>query len=282
MSKLKSCLLALLFSVFATMGLKAASAETVNVPEYLQEISVTIETETGSGSGVLFTRKATDGTVQNFVWTAAHVVVGNRTVRDIVAADGSTRTVVEFTDVHVVQELHQNSRRVGRVDMDAEVIKFSDSETGEDLALLHIRKSGFSTATVHFYIEKNPPELGSELYHVGSLLGAMGANSLTTGIISQQGRVIKGKLYDQTTVTAMPGSSGGGVFLKTDGRYIGMLVRGASDTFNLIVPSRRIEEFVKRTKIEWAFDPSKPFPTDEAMKKIPVEDGNARLFSAAK
>ena len=62
--------------------------------------------------------------------------------------------------------------------------------------------------------------------------------------MSQVGRVLDlgsggGTVFDQTTVTAFPGSSGGGVFL-TDGKYVGMLVRGAGETFNLIVPVRRM------------------------------------------
>ncbi|HAT67623.1 MAG TPA: hypothetical protein DCS66_24005, partial [Flavobacteriaceae bacterium] len=58
----------------------------------------------------------------------------------------------------------------------------------------------------------------TELYHVGSLLGQTGSNSMTRGIVSQVGRVLNlgsgdGTVFDQTTVTAFPGSSGGGVFL---------------------------------------------------------------------
>ena len=50
---------------------------------------------------------------------------------------------------------------------------------------------------------------------------------MTTGIMSQVGRMLALNsstkvLFDQTTVTAFPGSSGGGVFL-TDGQYIGTL-----------------------------------------------------------
>ncbi len=248
-----------------------------SVPEQLEDISATIETEHGSGSGVIFTRVEADGTVINFVWTAAHVVAGSRTERDVVAPDGSKRTVVEFTDVKVVQLLHQSSRTIGRIEVDAQVIKYSDAEVGEDLALLRIRKSGFTQESVVFYAGKVPPDLGSDLYHVGSLLGEMGANSITTGIISQQGRVYDGKEYDQTTVTGMPGSSGGGVFLKSDGECIGLLTRGAGDTFNLIVPLRRMWDFAVRTNLEWAIDPSKPLPREEAMRLIPIEDTNSRL-----
>ena len=68
---------------------------------------------------------------------------------------------------------------------------------------------------------------------------------MTSGIISQVGR-IHGKVeFDQTTVTAFPGSSGGGVYLQ-DGRYVGMIVRGAGEGFNLMVPVRRMVRWAEK------------------------------------
>jgi hypothetical protein len=92
------------------------------------------------------------------------------------------------------------------------------------------------------------------------------------GIVSQVGRVYQKKVYDQTNVNAFPGSSGGGVYIKDDGRYCGMIVRGTYGGFNLMVPMRRINDWAKRMKIEWVLDPSLPVPTDEELLKIPVED----------
>jgi hypothetical protein len=109
---------------------------------------------------------------------------------------------------------------------------------------------------------------------VGSLLGQMGANSMTDGIYSQHGRLIRSlnkHVFDQTTVTAFPGSSGGGVYLKSDAKYIGMLVRGAGEGFNLIVPVRRMIDFCETHKIQWALDPKVKMPSEEEIKKIPVE-----------
>ena len=59
---------------------------------------------------------------------------------------------------------------------------------------------------------------------------------------------------------AFPGSSGGGVYL-TDGRYVGMIVRGAGETFNLTVPIRRMREWAKRMGVEFTLDPSLKVPT---------------------
>jgi S1-C subfamily serine protease len=121
------------------------------------------------------------------------------------------------------------------------------------------------------------------------LLGQFGSNSLTTGVVSQIGRVLdlgaNGVIFDQTTVTAFPGSSGGGVFLKSDGRYVGMLVRGAGEQFNLTVPVRRLRDWAKSSKIEWAIDPSLPMPSAEELKKLPIEDSGVKFepgYDAAK
>jgi len=97
---------------------------------------------------------------------------------------------------------------------------------------------------------------------------------MTDGIYSQHGRILKSlnkHIFDQTTVTAFPGSSGGGVYLKSDARYVGMLVRGAGEGFNLIVPVRRMVDYCERHKMMWALDPKINMPTEEELNKMPVE-----------
>ncbi len=216
------CLLAALVLSVAT----AASAGPLT--EKLGEISVTIKTGRGEGSGTLFVRKDGNDTTA-YVWTAAHVVSSLRSVRDVIdTKTGTSRKIVEFKDANIVQELNQDGRRIGEIKMDAEIIRYSDAEQGEDLALLRVRKKNFVPAeqTTDFYLEDKIPLPGTELFHVGSLLGQVGANSLTSGIVSQTGRVISfganSVIFDQTTVTAFPGSSGGGVFLKDSGLYMGI------------------------------------------------------------
>ena len=189
------------------------------VAEHLQTISVTIRAENGwsagEGSGVIFTRKNANGDLVNFVWTAAHVVDNLRTERRVIVK-GSPRTLVEFKDAKIIKVIRQNGRSVGRLELDAEVIKWSDADDGHDLALLRVRKLNFITDSAKFYLDDKTPPLGTDLWHVGSLLGQLGANSMTDGIYSQHGRIIpelNKLIFDQTTVAAFPGSSGGGVFL---------------------------------------------------------------------
>ena len=248
-----------------------------NIAEHLQSISVTIRAENsmgaGEGSGVIFSRKDADGNLVNFVWTAAHVVDILRSERKVLV-NGTPKTLVEFRDALIIKEIRQDGRIVGRLQMDAEVLKFSDAIDGHDLALLKIRKYNFVSDSVVFLLGKDIPSLGTDLLHVGSLLGQMGSNSMTDGIYSQHGRIIKEInkfVYDQTTCTAFPGSSGGGVYLKSDARYVGMLVRGAGEGFNLIVPVRRMISYCEEHKIMWALDHKFPMPSNSELGKLSIE-----------
>lgn len=251
------------------------------IANHLQDVSVTIRAESGwsagEGSGVIFSRLDNDGNLVNFVWTAAHVVDNLRSERTVIV-NGSPRTIVEFKDAKVIKVIRQNGRSVGRLELDAEVIKYSDADDGHDLALLRVRKHNFVKGSVTFFLDDKLLPLGTELYHVGSLLGQLGANSMTDGIYSQHGRIIPSlnkKIFDQTTVAAFPGSSGGGVYLKSDGRYVGMIVRGAGETFNLIVPVRRMVEWAKENDLMWALDAKSPMPKLADLRKISIEDTGA-------
>ena len=269
-------MIVMVFGLIATSVLGAEKKQ--DTADHLQNVSVTIRSEgewsNGEGSGVIFTRKDASGNKVNFVWTAAHVIDNLRSTRKVVV-DGTPKTLVEFKDPMVVKEIRQDGRTVGRLQMDAEVLKYSDADDGHDLALLRIRKFNFVKDTVTFHLDKDDiPKLGTDLLHVGSLLGQMGANSMTDGIYSQHGRLIKSLnkyVFDQTTVTAFPGSSGGGVYLKSNANYIGMLVRGAGEGFNLIVPVRRMQDYCEKHKIMWALDPTVAMPDEDDLKKMPIE-----------
>jgi hypothetical protein len=246
-----------------------------SIPEQLQKVSVTIKSDRSEGSGVIVTREV-EGQKINFVWTAGHVVDSLRHVRDVVdPATGQTKKSVVFDDAAIVKELNEDGRRVGELKMDARVIMFSNPDTGDDLALLMVRKRDFIQDSANFYLDNDVTPIGTELWHVGSLLGQMGANSCTDGVLSQVGRVYEAHVYDQSSCAGFPGSSGGGIFLKSDGRYVGMLVRGAGETFNLMVPVRRMKDWATSNKVLWAIDPSIPMPTLAEIEKLSPEDSNS-------
>lgn len=264
-----------------TIAAEPTPAPSSAVPAYLQDISVTVKSGNAQGSGTLVTRKIGNDTV-TFVWTAGHVVDNLRSIRKVVDADGGMKILVEFRDPQIVQERHQDGRRVGEQTLDCRVVKFSDADYGEDLALLMIRlKNSYPLAiSAKFHSDLNyVPPVGVDLSHCGSLLGQFGANSYTTGVLSQTGRLLEGsgankQVFDQVTAVAFPGSSGGGMYLKDDGTYIGMLTQGVMQLqgFNFIVPVRRIHAWAEKSKITWAIDPSVPMPSLAEIDKIPVEE----------
>ena len=267
-----------LFLIAIALALATASSSQAQVVQKLLDISVTVKSGGSQGSGTLVTRKLPSGDTITFVWTAGHVVDGLRKTRTVVDPEsGTPRAVVEFEDAQIVKEFTEDGRRIGEQKFEARILRYSDSEQGEDLALLQVRKKNYTTeGGTEFYLDAAIPPIGTDLYHVGSLLGQFGANSFTTGTMSQHGRVLNlganGVIFDQTTVTAFPGSSGGGVFLKSDGRYVGMLVRGAGEQFNFIVPARRLAGWAKKAKVEWAIDPKVAVPTYDELDKIKPED----------
>lgn len=250
-----------------------AKPDALAVADHLQKISVTIKGEGSEGSGVLIERLIGKEKVA-FVWTAAHVVAGLRSTREVVdSKTGTKRVVVEFKDAAIVRELVEDGRRVGEIEMTAKVVKYSDADDGEDLALLMVNKRNYAEASAEFYKEEGKliVPISTRLLHVGSLMGQVGSNSMTAGVMSQIGRMIGKKEFDQTTVTAFPGSSGGGVYLE-DGRYVGMLVRGAGEGFNLIVPIRRMRQWAGDAGIGWALDKDAAPPTIKAIEAMEIED----------
>ena len=217
----------------------------------LQAVSVTIRSHDGEGSGVCVNRGG-----ETFILTAGHVVADNRHVERLLdSAKGATITLPKFDPLLVTKELLEDGRSIGKLTIEAEVVAYSSADHGQDLALLHLRKRGLIKDSATFAPAGAPPGIGTPLNHVGSLLGQQGSNSFTTGVYSQIGRVLHNRVFDQTTCAAFPGSSGGGVF-DGKGQYVGMIVRGAGETFNLIVPVRRIRE--------WATEQNLPFLFDEA------------------
>ncbi|GAG40110.1 unnamed protein product [marine sediment metagenome] len=139
----------------------------------------------------------------------------------------------------------------------------------------------YTKASTTFYLGEEIPGIGTELIHVGSLLGDIGSCSFTTGVTSQVGRLLAlddnyaEAVYDQTSAVSFPGSSGGGVFNSETGQYIGMLTAGIRDAqgFAWYVPVRRQRAWAKSVGMEWAMDSMIPMPNEADLKKIPLDDG---------
>ncbi len=269
----------ILFIILWTLPVLAVE----NIAQYLQDVSVTIKSNGSSGSGVIITREVQvsdeDETKEiiNFVLTAAHVVAGLRSVR-VIIEDGKEKKIVEFKDASLIKQLVEDGRNVGNLEINCKILKYSEADNGEDLALLIVRKRNFVTSSTKFYIDNNMIlPIGTSLYHVGSMFGESGANSMTDGILSQVGHVLNlgsgdGVIMDRVSVVAWPGSSGGGVFLTKDGKYMGMLVRGIGGNFNMVVPIRRIIKWAKTNDIEWVFNSNLSIPHLKNIMNMKIEN----------
>jgi S1-C subfamily serine protease len=237
----------------------------------IRQVSVTLVSQDQMfGSGVLITRKD-----KNFVLTAAHIFKDSRHEITVEKTDKTRVKEIEFDPVFVIKDVDTETGKNNEIVVTGKVIKYSDAELGEDLALVQLDEKKFDLDT-KFYSKKEVPKVGTKLFHVGSILGYEGSNSLTDGLISKIGCKTRltfpnEVIFDRTTITAFPGSSGGGVFDKDTGEYLGMLVRIIQPNYNLIVPVRRIKDWTVKNKIEWVLDKSKPLPKDEELAKIPVE-----------
>jgi S1-C subfamily serine protease len=244
--------------------------------------SVTVTTENGTGSGTLFTRIDV-GVTNQYVWTAAHVVSDCRKVRKVIDSTGSLKFVVNFDTVWVFQDIVSNGRIIGRSYSECDIIRYSDADYGHDLAVLKIKDSNFFNGGITFYEDKGIPEVGTKVWHVGSLLGDSGSSSFTEGVYSKIGRIHQGVYYDQVTCGILPGSSGGGVFLE-DGRYVGMAVRSAGHPMHLIVPMRRIIEWALLVKIGYTLSNSIPFEPGGLIElpneAPPIKDSNSKRGKA--
>lgn len=275
---MKSLSLSLVLGIVLLAG-TAFAVEPAAVPAYLQKISVTVRAGNSGGSGVTIIRKI-DGKDTTFVLTAHHVIDGLRRVETKII-DGREVKKVIYDDAQIVQEKVLNGRTVG--DSRAYCKVFACSEK-HDIALLQVRWDGLYSDGAVFVLDKSVTPVGTELFHCGSPAGQeLGHNSLTPGIIASNGRLFNDLPYDQTTVSALPGSSGGVVARKSDGLYVGTLTLGlrGTDTFNYIVPIRRTLEWAEKAGLRYIFDPAAAPLTQEQLDKVPLETNRVDMGTRA-
>ncbi len=269
---MRALALALILALSAVQVLAAAPQE---VAADLQQVCVTIRSgDSIQGSGVVVTRPV-DGQSANFVLTAYHVVQNLREVKDVITADGQSRKQVVYRDAAVTRELRQGTRTVGRTFVDVEVL---NGDPERDLALLRLRALGVFAKGIEFYLDEKAPGPGSVVFHCASPGGEQNAASVTGGQVCQLGRIFeregfgKGE-YDQCDAAALPGSSGGMICLRDDGRLIGILSLGMrnTDSFHYFVPVRALRKWSEAIHAPWLVDAKQKPPTEADIKKIPLE-----------
>jgi S1-C subfamily serine protease len=278
--------------VISLVLLLAACAVAAEAPQdvgpYLQSISVNIKAKTGynpgaQGSGTVVLKEDTA-----WILTAHHVVDGLREVRTVIGADGEERKQVRYRDVVVVQDKPNpdGSRIVGDERLDAKV---TSVDSTRDIALLRVRAVGEFEHSAKFCGRTVLPA-GTRIFHCGAPGGQDigGTASLTGGIVSRTGVRIPEfggsdeGIFDQVDCSGLPGSSGGMVCLQENGAWIGMITLGlrSGDSFHWLVPVRNVREWAAEVGVEWLLDPDAPPPSEDDIKKIPLEY-NAPGFSGS-
>lgn len=206
----------------------------------LDEVTVTIIAEDGSGSGVLVRKLLTDKDGKqvpiSFVWTAAHVVEGNLK---------ATKDGIKQIPVTLVKRIIDPSEQL--VSARAVIYKISPKY---DLAILLVLGDAQYSSDFPLPQDLAAEEIGTDVYTVGSPHRLI--NMFSKGIISRTGYKIEGTNYDHIDAHALPGSSGGGVFRKSDGACIGIISRIMGDgIYTLMVPFREMLEFADSQGVGW-------------------------------
>jgi S1-C subfamily serine protease len=200
-----------------------------------------------AGSGTVF--KKNDKT---YILTAGHVVeYAMHEVKPEVEPDkpAPERKVVRFDDVMAIIQREKDGIMTAELHVRCRVLKFSPDEDkgGDDIAVLEPYEPELLPYAATALPKDKSPYVGQPVYHCGSMLGEL-VNSVTFGVISHTSRMLKNKPFLQLSTTALPGSSGGGIFVVVDDKcyFAGILTRGAGETINLAVPISRIRKALSK------------------------------------
>lgn len=136
-------------------------------------------------------------------------------------------------------------------------VQFTDAKNAKvfvidrtnDICLLKV-EGDFPGQEIKLY--KNVIPIGTEVYHVGTLLGYLDY-SVLSGIISHNSRGMFGEKI-QVDIKATFGSSGGGIFTKDKGEYVGMVSeKSKSSDATIIISVKKIQRWMEVFEIEKGF-----------------------------
>ena len=205
----------------------------------LLNMSVTVKTDRGTGSGTFYKYKD-----KYYVLTAGHVVSSLRTTKD------GKETYGKCT---VSQTLFKNGKEVGEISRKAKLVALSppEEEGGIDLALLEV--AGFAGISTLSFDEDSKLDIGERIFHIGSLYGDI-TNSFIIGHVARLDFTLESfpdSVFNVVNLNGRPGSSGGGVFVNRGGKffYAGMVVRGDSGGIMLTKPIEVIKAWLKEVSL---------------------------------
>jgi S1-C subfamily serine protease len=254
---------AILISLLSSLLLSTSQLPSeTEITEHVLKPSVQIAYFEGIGGATAEWRVAGSGVVfktpnRTYILTAAHVVVSAKKVHYEIDESGKQKVIEEFDDVMAIIERVKEGIVTGELRVRCKVLKCSkvEEEGGDDVAVLEPYEGDLFTVGARPLPKNKRIYVGQPVYHCGSLLGEL-VNSVTFGVISSVSRMYRNKPFVQLSTTALPGSSGGGIFVVDEGKcyYAGMLTRGTGETVNLAIPITRIRSVLSKWRLEEVFD----------------------------
>lgn len=226
MNTLRSVFVGVLLGIFTValfspgpLSRQRVTAASGSVISQVRASSVSVlNQDGGEGSGVLFHRFG-----RTYVITAAHVVEPLPYHAEVIVQQGDA----EWTAIIVNSDL---ARDVALLRIDSRFLVGSPAEISDAVSL----------------------PIGTHLLHVGNLLGHFPESYLEGTLSGKHRRSPDGGDFDQTSIIAWPGSSGGGVFT-TEGKLVGIITLAGAPGLNLMVPARILKEWAKDNDLQWLF-----------------------------
>jgi len=218
----------------------------------INDSTVNIFDEKNSGTGTIFKNTKTN----TYILTCAHVIA-NRTRRYGTGFNISLvirpfpASKITFLESIIKPILVKKSMWISGVEsVHTQTAKIFYIDRINDICLLKVEGLFFGKEIVPY---KNLIPIGTEVYHVGNLFGCLNY-SVMQGIISHNSRGSFGDKI-QVNIDTAGGCSGGGIFTKDTGEYVGMVRERAKSNVGLamIIPIKKILRWIEVFDIEKDF-----------------------------
>ena len=198
-----------------------------------------------SGSGTAFVRKTKDNKDIVFILTCVHVLMDTNITGE--------RTFPKSLKVVTPK---------GTTTIDHILLNNMGLKIGFDVAVL-ITTNNVEIFNSALMVDlDDPPPVGEKIYAVGSPSGL--GSIVVEGIISKRNCWLPShqQFYDILSARVAGGFSGGGVYRRSDGKYLGLIsMKHREAGYGIMIPSNQIITFLESTKQRYIVDLAHEVPT---------------------
>ena len=198
-----------------------------------------------SGSGTAFLRKTKDNKDIAFILTCVHVLIHNNITGE--------RTFPKSLKVVTPK---------GTAKVDNILINNMGLKIGFDVAILITTNNLEIFESASMVELDDPPPVGEKIYAVGNSSGL--GSMVVEGIIAKRNCWLPAhqQFYDILSARVSAGFSGGGVYRRSDGKYLGLIsMKHAEAGYGIMIPSNQIITFLESTKQRYIVDLTMEAPT---------------------